>query len=73
MDKERILYNKLVDKFLERLDDEPTHQELKIIHEFLKDNDIKALDNKHQGLTTLKDKVVNFPFSEEEIEEALEN
>lgn len=69
MKKERALYNKLVEKFLQRLDDNPTHQELKIIQEFLKDNDIRALDDKHQGLSSLKDKIINFPFSDEEIEQ----
>lgn len=69
MKKERELYNKFVDVLNEVLENEPTPAHLKIVREFLSDNNITALPEKHYSLGTLADKVVNLPFDDEDLYE----
>ena len=54
MERERKLYDKFVNKLDEILDNpEITDKELKIILDFLKENNIGANTETHQGLRTL--------------------
>ncbi|MCD7779989.1 MAG: hypothetical protein LUH05_04885 [Candidatus Gastranaerophilales bacterium] len=68
MDKERKLYDKFVDKLNDLLDSEEiTSKELNVILNFLKDNDIKAQSDVHQGLVNLKAKLSDLPFDVDEL------
>lgn len=69
MEKERKLYNKFVDVLNDILDNEPTPAHLKIVREFLSDNNINALQETHQGLGTLSNKTTNLPFEEEDFDD----
>lgn len=69
MKKERQLYNRFVDVLNTKLDGEPSPQELKIIREFLADNDITALREEHEGLGTLANKTNDLPFDDEDFDE----
>lgn len=69
MEKERKLYDKFVEVLNKILQGEPSPAELKIIKEFLHDNNITALKDKHNGLNELSGKIVKLPFNDEEIED----
>lgn len=69
MQKERQLYDKFVDVLNEVLDNEPTPQHLKIVREFLADNNISALSDKHEGLGILSEKTSTLPFEDEELDD----
>lgn len=69
MERERKLYNKFVDKLLELLDNpEISDKELKIILDFLKENNIGANPEAHTGLKSLVSRFdVELPFEVEEL------
>lgn len=69
MEKERKLYDKFVNVLNDVLDNEPTPAHLKIVREFLHDNNVNALPEKHQGLGILADKTNHLPFAEEDFDE----
>lgn len=69
MKKERELYNKFVDVLNEILDNEPTPAHLKIVREFLSDNNINALPETHVKLGILANKKNILPFEEEDFED----
>lgn len=67
MDKERALYNKFLDK-LNKLLDNPdiTDKEMRIILNFLENNDIKANPETNQDLQKLNEKFTELPFDLDE-------
>lgn len=69
MDKERILYDKFVQKLIELVDNpEVSSKELAIILKFLENNNIQATQE-NEGLKNLADKFrIELPFMEEEID-----
>lgn len=67
MEKEQQLYDKFVDVLDERLDNEPTAQDLTVILNFLKYNNIQAT-TKHKGVAKLTEKLASkLPFEDEEL------
>lgn len=69
MKKERQLYDKFVDVLSDILEAEPTPQQLKIVREFLADNNITALQDRHEALGALADKNNKLPFDDEDFED----
>lgn len=71
MKKEQQLYDNFVDVLTERLDNEPSAQDLAVILNFLKYNNIQAT-SKHKGVSKLTDKLANqLPFDDEDDEQPL--
>jgi len=71
MDKERELYDKLVDVLNARLDGEPSAQDLTVVLNFLKHNNIQAT-RKHEGVDKLANQVANkLPFEDDEVDSEL--
>lgn len=68
MEKERQLYDKFVDVLNDALDNDPSPAHLKIVREFLSDNNINALPEAHKGLGVLADKANKLPFDEEDFD-----
>ncbi len=70
MDKERKLYNKFLDKLNELLDDpEVTDKELRIILNFLENQNIQANPETNDNLKSLMNKFEEeLPFSVEELD-----
>lgn len=70
MDKERLLYNKFLDKLNELLDNpDVSEKELRIILNFLENNNIQADPNTNKGLKDLSEKIeYELPFCMEELE-----
>lgn len=65
MEKEQKLYDTFVDVLTEKLDNEPSAQDLAVILNFLKYNNIQATD-KHKGVSKLTDKIKSqLPFDED--------
>ena len=65
MEKEQQLYDAFVDVLTDRLDNEPSAQDLAVILNFLKYNNIQATD-KHKGVRNLTDKLNSqLPFEDE--------
>ena len=68
MDIERKLYNKFVNKLLELLDNPDIEvKELKVILDFLDNNNIQANPERHEQLKDLANKF-DLPFCDEELE-----
>lgn len=68
MEREQELYDKFVDVLTDKLDGEPTAQDLSVVLNFLKYNNIQAT-TKHKGLKGLADKANNYlelPFDGED-------
>lgn len=68
MDKERELYDKLVDVLNDKLDNGASAQDLAVVLNFLKFNNIQAT-TKHKGVKDLADKAANsalLPFEDDE-------
>lgn len=66
MDKEQELYDRFVDVLNDRLDAEPSAQDLAVVLNFLKYNNIQA-SSKHKGVAKLTDKIkTQLPFEEED-------
>ena len=66
MDKEQELYDRFVDVLNDRLDTEPSAQDLAVVLNFLKYNNIQA-SSKHKGVAKLTDKIkTKLPFEEED-------
>lgn len=64
--KERKLYDSFVDVLADRLDNEPSAQDLAVILNFLKYNNIQAT-NKHKGVADLTKKFENqLPFEDDD-------
>ena len=62
---EQLLYDKFVDVLNNKLDGEPSAQDLAVVLNFLKYNNIQA-SSKHKGVTTLTKKVDSLlPFEED--------
>lgn len=71
MDLERQLYDKFVAVLNEKLDGEPSAQDLAVVLNFLKHNNIQAT-NKHTGVNELTNKAkAILPFEDEDIESQL--
>lgn len=67
MDKEQQLYDKFVDVLNEKLDNEPTAQDLAVTLNFLKYNNIQA-SIKHKGVAKLANKLPSeLPFEEDDL------
>lgn len=68
MDKERVLYNKFLDKLNELLDNpDVTEKELRIVLNFLENNNIGANPESNEGLKNLAEKYSEeLPFDMEE-------
>ena len=67
MDKERELYDKFVDVLNDKLDNEPSAQDLAVALNFLKYNGIQAT-SKHKGVANLTNKLKpQLPFDEEDL------
>ena len=70
-DIESLLYDKFVDVLNDKLDGNPTAQDLTVVLNFIKYNNIQASD-KHKGVKNLTDKVAaNLPFDDEEYDNVL--
>lgn len=68
MEKEQKLYDTFVDVLTEKLDNEPSAQDLAVILNFLKYNNIQATD-KHKGVAKLTNKLNSqLPFEDDEDE-----
>lgn len=68
MEKERKLYDKLVEVLNDRLEGDPSAQDLNVVLNFLKYNNIQAT-RKHKGVDKLVDKIENatsLPFDDED-------
>ena len=66
MDKEQELYDRFVDVLNDRLDSEPTAQDLNVILNFLKYNNIQAT-SKHKGVAKLTANLNSrLPFEDED-------
>ena len=68
MEKERELYDKLVDVLNDKLENDPSSQDLAVVLNFLKYNNIQA-SNKHKGVAKLAEnaeKTTLLPFDEED-------
>ena len=68
MDRERELYDKLVDVLNDKLETGASAQDLAVVLNFLKYNNIQAT-TKHKGVKDLADKAANatlLPFEDEE-------
>lgn len=66
MDKEREIYDKFVEVLNDKLDSEPSAQDLAVVLNFLKYNNVQAT-TKHKGVSSLMDKISNqLPFEEED-------
>lgn len=64
-EKEYLLYDKFVDVLNDKLDGVPTAQDLAVVLNFLKYNNIQASD-KHKGVSDLTAKIkTNLPFDDE--------
>ena len=69
--KEQKLYDSFVDVLTDRLDNEPSAQDLAVILNFLKYNNIQAT-NKHKGVSKLTEKLNSqLPFDEDDDEQPL--
>lgn len=70
MDKERKLYNKFLDKLDELLDNpDITDKELRIILNFLENQNIQANPETNEGLQSLMHKIEDeLPFDVEELD-----
>jgi hypothetical protein len=66
-----VLYDKLVDVFMEVLDKEPTASDLNAIRQFLKDNNIDVMSKPGSKVDNLRQKVLPFPVHTGEDEKAL--
>ena len=67
MDKEQELYDKFVDVLNTKLDAEPSAQDLAVVLNFLKYNNIQAT-RKHRGVAQLTDKISSkLPFEDEDL------
>ena len=69
MDKERVLYDKFVQKLIDLIDNpDVTSKELGIILKFLENNNIQAT-TENKGLAELSHKFeIDLPFMEQELE-----
>jgi len=66
MDEEQKLYDRFVEVLNNRLDSEPSAQDLAVVLNFLKYNNIQAA-SKHKGVAKLTDKIkTQLPFEEED-------
>jgi len=66
MDKEQDLYDKFVDVLNSRLESEPSAQDLAVVLNFLKYNNIQAT-TKHKGVARLQENLkTKLPFDEED-------
>ena len=66
MDSEQQLYDKFVEVLNDKLDNEPSAQDLAVVIKFLKYNNIQAT-RKHKGLDNLANKTTTLlPFEDEE-------
>ncbi len=66
MEKEQQLYDAFVDVLTDRLEGEPSAQDLAVILNFLKYNNIQAT-TKHKGVNNLMNKLSSkLPFEEED-------
>lgn len=65
MSKEQEMYDAFVDVLTEKLKGEPTAQELAVVFNFLKYNNIQATE-KHKGLSELAKSAMELPFEDEE-------
>lgn len=68
MDKEIELYDKLVDVLNDKLENDPSSQDLAVVLNFLKYNNIQA-SSKHKGVAKLAEnaeKTTLLPFDEED-------
>lgn len=64
--KEQQLYDNFVDVLNDRLENEPSAQDLAVILNFLKYNNIQA-SSKHKGVSKLTDKIQSqLPFEDED-------
>jgi hypothetical protein len=63
--KERKLYDSFVDVLADRLDNEPSAQDLAVILNFLKYNNIQAT-KKHKGVADLTEKFNQLPFEDDD-------
>lgn len=71
LDKETALYDKFVDVLNDKLDGVPTAQDLTVVLNFIKYNNIQASD-KHKGVSALTNKVTtSLPFDDEEYDNVL--
>lgn len=71
MDKEREIYDKFVEVLNDKLDGEPSAQDLTVILNFLKHNNIQAT-TKHTGVAKLTEKAATkLPFEDDEIDNVL--
>lgn len=71
LDKETALYDKFVDVLNDKLDGTPTAQDLTVVLNFIKYNNIQASD-KHKGVSELTNKVkTSLPFDDEEYDNVL--
>lgn len=67
MEKEQELYDRFVEVLNDRLDAEPSAQDLAVVLNFLKYNNIQAT-SKHKGVAKLTDKISSqLPFEDEEL------
>lgn len=67
MDKEQNLYDKLVEVLNDKLDAEPSAQDLTVVLNFLKYNNIQAT-TKHKGVAQLANKIsAKLPFEDDEL------
>ena len=68
---ESLLYDKFVDVLNDRLDNEPSAQDLNVVLNFLKYNNIQASD-KHKKVHELNEKAKTIlPFEDEEYDNVL--
>lgn len=66
MDEEQKLYDKFVEVLNNKLETEPSAQDLAVVLNFLKYNNIQAT-SKHKGVAKLTDKIkTQLPFEEED-------
>lgn len=66
MEREQELYDKFVDVLNSKLDSEPSAQDMAVVLNFLKYNNIQAT-TKHKGVAKLTEKISSqLPFEEED-------
>ncbi len=65
--REQKLYDKFVDRLLEKLDNsEIAPKELEIVMKFLDNQNIQAAADKNKGLAELTKKAMELPFEDED-------
>ena len=68
MADEQQIYNKFVEVLNDRLDNEPSAQDLTVVLNFLKYNNIQASNTKHKGVNKLTEKIKDMlPYDDEGI------